>query len=188
MRYLIILARTSPSRTVSRDGRSSRPVPHETMGRAQRADGRPNTPNSRLGAVTVPQPVATLVAAGRLEPVAADRSTARQQVARAGEMLDAARKIAAIDVAIAYATTYDAMRIAVTAHMLGLGYRDNTAGPETIAIYARAVLSSPSVNEYERIARRRDESEYDATIIGRADLTADLAHAAAIIQAVRAAL
>jgi hypothetical protein len=103
-------------------------------------------------------------------------------------MIDAARKIAAIDVAIAYVTTYDAMRIAVTAHMLSVGYRPRDAGPETVAIYAGSVLSSPSVAEFERIGRRRDESEYDVTIIGRADLTADLAHAAAIIQAVRAAL
>ncbi len=186
MRYLIILARMSGPRTVSRGGRArAGPSRMKTLGRAHRGDGRPN---GRIGLVTIPIAVGALVAAGRLQAVPADRLTARRRVARAGEMLDAARKIAAIDVAIAYATAYDAMRIAVTAHMLGLGYRDITAGPGTIAIYARAVLSSPSVDEYERIARRRDESEYDASIIGRADLTADLAHAAAIIQAVRAAL
>jgi hypothetical protein len=36
--------------------------------------------------------------------------------------------------------------------------------------------------------RRRNKAEYDDIIIGLADLTADLAHAQAIIDAVRAAL
>lgn len=36
--------------------------------------------------------------------------------------------------------------------------------------------------------RRRNKSEYDDLVVGRADLDADLEHAEAIIEAVRAAL
>jgi hypothetical protein len=36
--------------------------------------------------------------------------------------------------------------------------------------------------------RRRNKSEYDDIVIGKADLIADLAHAEAIIRAVRTAL
>jgi hypothetical protein len=140
--------------------------------------------------MTVPKAVATLVTARRLEQVPADRSSADLRLARAEDKLDAARKIAAIDAEIAYVTAYDAMRIAVTAHMLSLGYRVRAiaAAHEAVGIYAEAMITSPSTSEYQRIRRRRNKSEYDDITIGIADLTADLAHAAAIIQAVRAAL
>ncbi len=50
------------------------------------------------------------------------------------------------------------------------------------------MINSPSTGEYQRIRRRRNRSEYDDITIGTADLTADLAHAAAVIQAVRGAI
>ncbi len=62
------------------------------------------------------------------------------------------------------------------------------AADEAVGIYAEAMITSASTGEYQRIRRRRNKSEYDDITVGRADLTADLAHAAAIIQAVRAAL
>lgn len=141
--------------------------------------------------MTVPQPVATLLTSLRLEQVPADRPSAQLRLARAEEKLEAARKIAAIDTEVAYVTAYDAMRIAVTAHMLSLGYRVRAiAGAhEAVGIYAEAMINSPSTLEYQRIRRRRNKSEYDdITIIGQADLTADLTHAQAIVPAVRAAL
>ena len=58
-----------------------------------------------------------------MEQIPADRPSAEVRLARAEEKLDAARRIAAIDTEIAYVTAYDAMRIAVTAHMLAAGYR-----------------------------------------------------------------
>jgi hypothetical protein len=140
--------------------------------------------------MTVPQPVAILVTARRLERVPADRRSALLRLARAEEKLDAARKIATIDTEVAYVTAYDAMRVAVTAHMLSLGYRVRAiaAAHEAVGIYATAMITSASTSEYQRIRRRRNSSEYDDITIGAADLTADLAHAAAVIQAVRAAL
>ncbi len=140
--------------------------------------------------MTVPHPVATLLTARRLERVPADRPNAQVRLARAEEKLEAARRIAAIDVEVAYVTAYDAMRLAVTAHMLSLGYRVRgiAAAHEAVGIYAEAMINSPSTGEYQRIRRRRNKSEYDDITIGTADLTADLAHADAVIQAVRSAL
>jgi hypothetical protein len=109
---------------------------------------------------------------------------------RAEEKLDAACKIAAIDVEVAYVTAYDAMRIAVTAHMLAVGYRVRAvAGShEAVGIYAEAVIASSSTREFQRMRRWRNKAEDDDIVIGRTDLTADLAHAQAIIEAVRNAL
>ena len=50
------------------------------------------------------------------------------------------------------------------------------------------IPSSWSGREFQRMRRRRNEAEYDDITIGRADLTADLAHTEAIIEAVRNAL
>jgi hypothetical protein len=140
--------------------------------------------------VTVPKAVEKLLTAKRLEQIPADRPSAELRLARAEEKLEAARKIAAIDTEIAYVTAYDAMRIAVTAHMLSVGYRvPGIAGAhEAVGIYAEATISSPGTTEYQRIRRRRNKFEYDDITIGKADLTTDLAHAAAVIQAVRDAL
>lgn len=140
--------------------------------------------------MTLPPAVATLVTARRIEQVPADRPSALVRLTRAEEKLDAARKIAAIDVEVAYVTGYDATRIAVTAHMLAAGYRVRAvAGThEAVGIYAEAVITSPSTREFQRMRRRRNKAEYDDIAIGRAELTTDLDHAAAIIEAVRNAL
>jgi hypothetical protein len=137
--------------------------------------------------MTLPPAVATLITARRIEQVPADRASALVRLTRAEEKLEAARKIATIDVEVAYVTGYDATRIAVTAHMLAAGYRVRAvAGShEAVGIYAEAVIASPSAREYQRMRRRRNKAEYDDLAIGRADLSADLAHAAAIIEAVR---
>lgn len=136
--------------------------------------------------MTLPPAVANLIISRRIEQVPADRASAVVRLTRAKEKLEAARKIAGIDVEVAYATNYDATRIAVTAHMLAAGYRVRAvAGShEAVGIYAEAVLATPSAAEFQRMRRRRNKSEYDDITIGRADL-ADLAHAEAIIDAVR---
>ena len=137
--------------------------------------------------MTLPPVVTNLVTARRIEQVPADRASALVRLTRAEEKLEAARRIAGIDVEVAYVTGYDATRIAVTAHMLAAGYRVRAvAGShEAVGIYAEAVVASPSAREFQRMRRRRNKSEYDDVVIGRADLTADLAHAEAVIRAVR---
>ena len=74
--------------------------------------------------------------------------------------------------------------------MLAAGYRVGAlAGShEAVGIYAEAVIASPSTREFQRMRRRRNKADYDDIVIGRADLTADLAHAEAIIKAGRNAL
>lgn len=140
--------------------------------------------------MTLPPAVTNLVTARRIEQVPADRASALIRLTRAEEKLETARKIAAIDVEVAYVTGYDATRIAVTAHMLAAGYRVRAvAGShEAVGIYAEAVIASPSAREFQRMRRRRNKAEYDDIVIGRADLTADLAHAEAMIAAVRNSL
>jgi hypothetical protein len=140
--------------------------------------------------VTLPDTVATLVAARRLEQVPPDPASAGVRLSRAEDKLESARKIAHIDVEIAYVTAYDATRIAVTAHMLAIGYRIRAvAGAhEAVGVYAEAMLDTVSAVEFQRMRRRRNKSEYDDIAIGRADLETDLAHATAIIHTVRCAL
>ena len=140
--------------------------------------------------MTPPGPVNQLLTARRLERVPADAESARLRLARADEKLEAARKIAEIDIDIAYVTVYDAARIAVTAHMLSNGLRARAVARahEAVGDYAEAMVSTPSAMEFHRMRRRRNKSEYDDVAIGRADLDADLEHAQAIIDAVRAAL
>jgi hypothetical protein len=90
--------------------------------------------------MTLPPPVATLITARRIERVPADHPNSLVRLARAEEKLDAARKIAAIDVEVAYVTGYDATRIAVTAHMLAAGYR-----VRAIAALTRRLASTPKL-------------------------------------------
>lgn len=73
--------------------------------------------------MTLPPVVTNLLTARRIEQVPADRASALVRLTRAEEKLEAAPRIAGIDVEVAYVTGYDATRIAVTAHMLAAGYR-----------------------------------------------------------------
>src|SRR4051812_14228453 len=118
-------------------------------------------------------PVTALVTAARLQQVPADKPAALVRLTRAEEKLEAARKIATIDVEIAYVTAYDATRIAVTAHMLANGYRVRPVARahEAVGVYAEAMIDSPSASEFQRMRRRRNKSEYEDITIGRADLT-----------------
>lgn len=70
--------------------------------------------------------------------------------------------------------------------MLSLGYRVRAVARahEAVGVYAEAMVDTPSAFEFQRMRRRRNKSEYDDIVIGQADLTADLGHAEAIINAV----
>lgn len=140
--------------------------------------------------MTLPAAVTALVAAQRLQQVPADLRGAQARVARANDKLTAARAIAAIDVEVAYITAYDAARIAVTAHMLSLGYRVRAVARahEAVGTYAETMINTASVREFQRMRRRRNKAEYDDIVIGQTDLATDLTHAQAIIDAVRQAL
>lgn len=140
--------------------------------------------------MTLPDVVTALIAARRVEQVPADHPSARVRLSRAEDKLASARKIAEIDIEIAYMTAYDATRMAVTAYMLANGYRVRAVGGahEAVGTYAEGMLATPSAAEFQRMRRRRNKAEYDDIVIGRADLYADFAHAATIIEAVKLAL
>jgi len=140
--------------------------------------------------VTLPGAVTALITAQRLQQVPPDLASARLRLARAEDKLASARKIAVIDLEVAYVTAYDAARIAVTAHMLSIGYRVRAVARahEAVGNYAEAMINTPSAFEFQRMRRRRNKAEYDDVVIGHADLAADLGHAQAIIDAVRDAL
>lgn len=105
----------------------------------------------------LPHPVNQLVSARRLERVPADAESALIRLERAEEKLEATRKIAEIDVEVAYVTAYDTTRIAITAHMLSLGLRvRGIAGAhEAVGVYAEAMIDTPSAYEFQRMRRRR---------------------------------
>ncbi|MBA3418024.1 MAG: hypothetical protein H0U09_04855 [Geodermatophilaceae bacterium] len=140
--------------------------------------------------MTLPNAVTALITAQRLERVPADLPSAQARLSRAEDKLAAARRIATIDIEIAYVTAYDATRITVTAHMLSIGYRVRAIARahEAVGTYAEAMISSPSAFEFQRMRRLRNKAEYDDIVIGQADLAADLGHAQAIVDVVRDAL
>lgn len=136
----------------------------------------------------LPAAVTQLIAAGRIERVPPDLSTARLRLRRAEEKLAVANTLATIDIEVAYVTAYDAARVALTAHMLAAGLRV-PAWPrahETVGIYGEAAISTSGVREFQRMRRRRNKAEYDDIVLGLADLSADLLHAADILKAVSA--
>jgi hypothetical protein len=140
--------------------------------------------------MTTPNLVTQLVTARRLEAVRADRATATVRLERAVEKLAAAKSVVEIDVEVAYVTMYDATRIAVTAHMLARGYRVRpiARAHEAVGDYAEAMITTPSTAHFHALRRRRNKAEYDDIVVSRTDFDADLAHAEAIIDAVRIAL
>ena len=140
--------------------------------------------------MTLPNAVTTVITARRLERVPADLPGAQVRLSRADDKLAAARKIASIDIEIAYLTAYDVTRLAVAAHMLSIGCRVGAVARahEAVGTYAEAMINTPSAFEFQRMRRRRNKAEYDDILIGQADLAADLDHAQAIIDAVRNAL
>jgi len=139
--------------------------------------------------------IADLVAQGRLEPVAADDAEARDLLAHAERHLRSARLLLADDPAGAYQLLYDAARKAASADMLahGLRARANVAGAHAAVVaYAEEALGGEAdaraLARFDGMRRARNRSEYGGVTFGRAQVEADLAHAAAIVAAVRGRL
>lgn len=131
-----------------------------------------------------------LVAEGAIERVAEDPETARIELDQARLHAETAAEIADRDPVAAFAIGYDAVRKALSAHMRHRGYRV-TRGPGHHARtgrYAIAAIDDPTLVEhldaFDELRQMRNQSEYDAVILGTDDVTDALEHAGAIISAV----
>jgi hypothetical protein len=131
-----------------------------------------------------------LVAEGALERVAADPETARIELDQARLHAETAAEIADRDPVAAFAIGYDALRKALSAHMRHRGYRV-ARGPGHHARtgrYAVAAIDDPMLEDhldaFDELRQMRNQSEYDALILGADDVADALDHADAIINAV----
>ncbi|HET6260332.1 hypothetical protein [Pseudonocardia sp.] len=145
--------------------------------------------------MTPPRPdVAALLRAGRLQRVPADSEAAVARLVVAEQHLDTARRLLdeQLDLEIAYVALYDAARKAVTAAMLAGGLRatNRTGAHEAVAIWCAESLGqrNPAARHFDALRRRRNRSEYDDLVLSGADVSVDLADAAAIVAAATAAV
>lgn len=138
--------------------------------------------------------IADLRAQGRLDAVPADVEEARDALAHAERHLASARRVVDDDPAGAYQLLYDAARKAAASHMLANGLRArNVAGAHAaVVVYAEEALAGSAderaLARFDEMRRARNRSEYGSLTLGRAQIAADLEHAAEIVRAVRAAL
>ena len=131
-----------------------------------------------------------LVAEGAIERVAADPETARIELDQARLHAETAAEIADRDPVAAFAIGYDAVRKALSAHMRHRGYRvtRGTGHHARTGRYAIAAIDDPTLEDhldaFDELRQMRNQSEYDALILGTDDVTDALDHANAIINAV----
>lgn len=135
--------------------------------------------------------IAALLAEGRLAGVTPDTAEARQMLAQAEAHLRTAAAAAADDPAGAYQLLYDAARKAAAADMLANGYRvkaDRPGAHAAVVAYAQEALSGEAdenaLQNFDRMRRHRNRSEYGAATPTQRQVDADLAHARAIVNAV----
>lgn len=109
--------------------------------------------------------VEALLASGRLERVAPDRSSALLRIAKAEQHLATAQMLLGKDNEVAYTALYDAARKAASAHMLAGGIRASTSKPgahEAVGIYLAESVPDPtgSVEKFQRMRTKRNATEY----------------------------
>jgi hypothetical protein len=129
---------------------------------------------------------------GLVEVVVADLDGARSLIEDAKRHLVTAKAAAAADPNGAYQLGYDAARKAIAAHMLARGFRvakSRGGGHETVGRYGVAeVVDDKHFRAFDRMRRRRNQSEYGPARVGSQQLEEDLEHAEAIVDAVQLAL
>jgi hypothetical protein len=135
--------------------------------------------------------IADLVAAGRLESVAADKDAARDLLDHASKHVRSARAIVADDPAGAYQLAYDAARKAIAADMSRNGYRvksDRVGAHAAVVAYAAEALAADApaqaLQALDRMRRTRNRSEYGGVTVGRRQAEADLEIAVEVVAAV----
>jgi hypothetical protein len=128
-----------------------------------------------------------LRAEGVIEKVEPDAETARQELDAARRHLVSATLIADDDPAAAFTVGYDAMRKAISAHLRNSGYRvtKGTGHHHRTGQYAMAALEhldvADRIEAFDDLRQLRNQSEYDALMVGPAEVAEMLAHARALV-------
>ncbi len=128
--------------------------------------------------------------AGAIDTVEPDASTAHQELDSARRHLVSAMLIAGDDPAAAFAVGYDAIRKAISAHLRARGYRvaKGAGYHQRTGEYAMAALDHLGVVDhieaFDDLRQLRNQSEYEALMVGPEELAEMLAHARALVEAI----
>jgi hypothetical protein len=135
--------------------------------------------------------IADLLSQGPLERIAADCDEAREILSTAEKHLLSAERLLSDDPAGAYQLLYDAARKATSADMLANGYRaksDRPGAHAAVVLYAEEALRTSgdpeALQNFDRMRRSRNRTEYGPLAVGRAQVETDLGHARSIVRAV----
>jgi YD repeat-containing protein len=131
--------------------------------------------------------VAEMIADGLLERVERDADAATSALEEASRHVEAALLIREIDANGAYQLAYDGARKAIAAHMRNAGVRVRRGEGAHVhtGSYAAAAIDLELGQSFERMRRRRNQSEYGSAYFEAADVVAALDVAQALIAAVR---
>ncbi len=129
-----------------------------------------------------------LIAKGLIEAVESDRTMAEQWVSDARRHLEAAQAIEIIDPLGAYVLAYDAARKAVAAALLMTGHRvrSRPGSHQALAQYAKVLAretGESALEQFDRLRRERNRSEYGSRSFGRAEVSEAIRSAGAILEA-----
>lgn len=135
-----------------------------------------------------------LLREGVVERVKNDRAAARRDLDAAQAHLVSLQPVSSTDSTGAFGLAYDAMRKAIVAHMRanGLRVRGSRGGHYQTGRYALAALDDLGVTEhllaFEDLRRLRNKSAYEAVLVEEIDVEEAVAHAQAVVDAVRQVL
>lgn len=112
---------------------------------------------------------------GLIEPVEPDEGTASQWLDDASRHLEAAAKIADLDLSGAYVLAYDAARKSVAAALLMAGHRvlSRPGSHQALAQYADSLTAETgeqALKRFDRLRRNRNRSEYGSRTFGKAEV------------------
>jgi HEPN domain-containing protein len=129
-----------------------------------------------------------LLAKGHIEAVESDRTMAEQWVSDARRHLEAAQAIETIDPSGAYVLAYDAARKAIAAVLLMTGHRvrSRPGSHQALAQYAKVLAretGESALEQFDRLRRERNRSEYGSRSFGRAEVSEAIRSAGAILEA-----
>ncbi|MGH8942534.1 MAG: HEPN domain-containing protein [Acidimicrobiia bacterium] len=129
-----------------------------------------------------------LIAKGLIEAVGSDRLMAEQWISDARRHLEAAEAIQTMDPSGAYVLAYDAARKALAAALLMTGHRvrSRPGSHQALGQYAKVLAretSEPALEQFDRLRRERNRSEYGSRNFGKAEVKEAIRSAGALLEA-----